>query len=119
MYIIIIIYPVHTFFLGWTLQKKDKRRKPGFQLGIKDRKREIYFFYIEIKHPEKESKHHEEDDFVKFVKMMKLSVDRQISLGMKSPVSFGFLCEDKCQFNHEYIINMVIYSLHPICIFLY
>ena len=36
---------------------------------------------------------------------------------MKSLISFGLLCEGKCQFNHEYIINMVMYSLHPICIF--
>lgn len=65
--------------------EKGQKKKSDFQLGIKDRKREIYLFYIEIKRPEKESKHHKEDDLVKLVKMMKLSVDRQISLGMKKP----------------------------------
>ncbi|EIE86859.1 hypothetical protein RO3G_11570 [Rhizopus delemar RA 99-880] len=82
-----------SFIMKIDVAEKNQKKKPDFKLGIMDRKREVYFFYIEIKRPEKESKYQEEDDFVKLMKEMKFSVDRQISLGMKNPLSFGLLCE--------------------------
>ncbi|KAG1176428.1 hypothetical protein G6F36_010956 [Rhizopus arrhizus] len=97
-----------SFIMKIDVAEKNQKKKPDFKLGIMDRKREVYFFYIEIKRPEKESKYQEEDDFVKLMKEMKFSVDRQISLGMKNPLSFGLLCEGKCQFNHTYSINTIV-----------
>ncbi|KAI8990358.1 hypothetical protein BDB01DRAFT_781074 [Pilobolus umbonatus] len=62
-------------------------------LGFKDRKREIFCFYIEIKRPGKDSKYQEEDDFVKLMELMKFSFNRQITLGIKNPLAFGLLCQ--------------------------
>ncbi|CAO3658156.1 unnamed protein product [Rhizopus stolonifer] len=72
---------------------EKKKKKPDFMLGIEDRKREVYYFYIEVKRPNIKSIYQEEKDFVKLLKQMKASIDSQVKLGMKSPKSLGLLCE--------------------------
>jgi len=72
-----------------------KRKKPDFMLGIKDRKRELYYFYVEVKRPKVKSIYQEEDDYAKLLKQLKGSIDNQLKLGMKDPKSFGLLCEGK------------------------
>ncbi|GAA5798539.1 hypothetical protein HPULCUR_003944 [Helicostylum pulchrum] len=62
-------------------------------LGLKDRKREVYSFYIEVKRPTQESKYQPEDNFTKLLKTVKSSYDRQLVLGIKDPVALGLLCE--------------------------
>jgi len=64
-------------------------------VGIQDRKRELYFFYVEVKRPKVKSVYQEEDDYVKLLKQLKESIDNQLKLGMKNPKSFGLLCEGK------------------------
>jgi hypothetical protein len=75
-------------------------------LGIKNRKRDSFIFFIEVKRPDASSKYQEEDDFVKLMKQQKLSIDTQLNLGVKTPVSFGLLCEGTYYFS----IPMQLYS---------
>lgn len=76
-------------------------------LGLKDRKREVYSFYIEVKRPTQESKYQPEDNFTKLLKTVKSSYDRQLVLGIKDPVALGLLCEGKYQLYH----NSIVYPL--------
>lgn len=64
-------------------------------LGIMDRKRDIYNFFVEVKRPDAKSIYQEEDDYVKLMKQMKGSIDNQAYLEMANPVSLGLLCEGK------------------------
>ncbi|RCI06630.1 hypothetical protein CU098_012877 [Rhizopus stolonifer] len=82
-----------TVFSVFDVAEEGRSCKPDFQLGLKNRKREVYFFFVEVKRPDKQSKYQEEDDFVKLLKQLKTSLDRQLLLGMKNPISFGLLCE--------------------------
>lgn len=47
-------------------------------LGFKNRKREIYFFFVELKRPDKVSKYQVEDDHCKLMKHMKCSIGTQM-----------------------------------------
>lgn len=67
--------------------------KPDFALSTKTRKRNIFLFFIEVKRNEIDSKYQAESDFVKLMKQMKFAVDQQLKIGVKSPISFGLLCE--------------------------
>ncbi|KAG1463120.1 hypothetical protein G6F56_005360 [Rhizopus delemar] len=69
------------------------KKKADFMLGYKDRKREIFLFYVELKRPGKVSKYQVEDDFVKLCKHMKYSIDNQAAIGIESPVALGLWCE--------------------------
>ncbi|CAO0790389.1 unnamed protein product [Mucor circinelloides] len=63
-----------------------KRKKPDFMLGIKDKKRELYYFYVEVKRP-------------------------KLKLGMKEPKSFGLLCEGfSCSLYKMTILEEGIYA---------
>lgn len=62
-------------------------------LGLKDRKKEYYFFYVEIKSPQQKSEYELEDDFVKLMKQMKLSINKQLWRAFPNPCSYGLLCE--------------------------
>lgn len=75
--------------------EKKQAKKPDFIFEIQDRKRELYYFYIEMKRPGSKSVYQEEDDFTKLLKHLKKSIDDQAMLGMKTPESFGLLCEGK------------------------
>ncbi|OBZ80534.1 hypothetical protein A0J61_11417, partial [Choanephora cucurbitarum] len=73
--------------------------KPDFALSTKTRKRNIFLFFIEVKRNEIDSKYQAESDFVKLMKQMKFAVDQQLKIGVKSPISFGLLCEGfSCEF---------------------
>ncbi|KAI9478527.1 MAG: hypothetical protein EXX96DRAFT_484329, partial [Benjaminiella poitrasii] len=77
--------------------EKNKSKKPDFMLNIKDKKRDLYFFYVELKRPVCKSIYREENDFVKLLKLMKASVDDQVAVGMANPMSLGLQCEGfKC-----------------------
>ncbi|KAI9475448.1 MAG: hypothetical protein EXX96DRAFT_651228 [Benjaminiella poitrasii] len=76
-----------------TALKKSKSKKPDFMLDIRGKKRDLYFFYAGLKRPSCKSIFQEENDFVKLLKIMKTSVDNQVTLGMGNPVSLGLLCE--------------------------
>ena len=62
-------------------------------IGAKVKKEVVYFFFVEVKRPEKTSKYQPEDDFAKLMKQMKSSVDDQLCLGIKKPISLGLLIE--------------------------
>ncbi|RCH80841.1 hypothetical protein CU098_005693, partial [Rhizopus stolonifer] len=72
---------------------EKKKKSPDFMLGIEDRKREVYYFYIEVKRPNIRSIYQEEEDSVKLLKQMKSSIDNQVKLGMKISKSLDLLCE--------------------------
>ncbi|CAO3635985.1 unnamed protein product [Mucor fragilis] len=57
--------------------EEKKKKKPDFMLDITDRKREAYYFYVEVKRPDPKSIYQEEDDYVKLLKQMKGSIDNQ------------------------------------------
>ncbi|KAG1058814.1 hypothetical protein G6F41_013764 [Rhizopus arrhizus] len=65
------------------------KKKADFMLGYKDRKREVFLFYVELKRHDKASKYQVEDDFVKLCKHMKYSIDNQAAIGIEAPVALG------------------------------
>ncbi|KAG0805612.1 hypothetical protein G6F16_004635 [Rhizopus arrhizus] len=69
------------------------KKKADFMLGYKDRKREVFLFYVELKRHDKISKYQVEDDFVKLCKHMKYSIDNQAAIGIEAPVALGLWCE--------------------------
>lgn len=71
-------------------------------LGYKDRKREVFLFYVELKKPDKDSKYQVEDDFVKLCKHMKHSIDKQAAIGIEAPVALGLWCEGISFFFYTY-----------------
>lgn len=75
--------------------EKDESEKLDLMLGITDRKRELYFFYVELKRPERQSIYQKEDDFCKLLKQIKVPVDKQVKLKLASPASCGLFCEGK------------------------
>ncbi|KAG1138949.1 hypothetical protein G6F37_013237 [Rhizopus arrhizus] len=76
------------------IDKPEKNgKKPDFMFGTKIKRREVYFFFVEVKRPEMKSKYQPEDDFTKLMKQMKTSVDDQLCLGSKNPTSLGLLVE--------------------------
>lgn len=68
-------------------------KKPDFMIGAKVKRREVYFFYVEVKCPGAHSKYQPEDDYTKLMKLMKKSVDDQLYLGLKDLMSLGLLIE--------------------------
>ena len=64
-------------------------------IGIEDRKRDIYFFYTEIKRPNTSSNYQEENNYVKLLKHLTNSIDKQVDARIEGPVSYGLLCEGK------------------------
>lgn len=72
-------------------------KRPDFMLGIKSRKRVIFFFFVEVKRPDTTSNYQEESDYVKLLKQLKNSTDEQLKINMKTPVAYGLLCEGKLQ----------------------
>ncbi|KAI8077281.1 uncharacterized protein B0P05DRAFT_597268 [Gilbertella persicaria] len=73
------------------------KKKPDSMFGTRVRNKEIFFFFIEIKRPEATSKYQLEDDYAKLMKLMKGSLDDQLCLGVKDPLSLGLLVEGfKC-----------------------
>jgi hypothetical protein len=65
--------------------------KPDFSLGFKNKKRELYFFFVEAKRPGQHCSAQPEDDFSKLMKQMKASINQQVILGVHNPLSFGLL----------------------------
>jgi hypothetical protein len=81
------------------MDKPEKNgKKPDFMFGTKVKRREVYFFFVEVKRPEITSKYQPEDDFTKLMKQMKGSVDDQLCLGAKNPTSLGLLIEGMLSF---------------------
>ncbi|KAI8331652.1 hypothetical protein BD560DRAFT_341431, partial [Blakeslea trispora] len=72
-------------------------KKPDLMIGTEIKKRKLYFFFVEVKRPNINSKHQPEDDFVKLMKLMKGSIDAQLYSGVEIPTSLGLLVEGyKC-----------------------
>ncbi|KAI8357865.1 hypothetical protein EDC96DRAFT_465202 [Choanephora cucurbitarum] len=72
-------------------------KKPDFMIGMEIRKHKIHFFFVEVKRPDTSSKYQPEDDFVKLMKLMKASIDEQLTFGVETPTSLGLLIEGfKC-----------------------
>ncbi|ORE18491.1 hypothetical protein BCV71DRAFT_179465, partial [Rhizopus microsporus] len=69
----------------------DSGKKPDFMIGSRPKKKEFYFFFVEIKRSDITSKHRAEDEFTKILKQMKDSADKALCLGVKGPVSLGLL----------------------------
>jgi hypothetical protein len=94
----ISLYP-HLFTNPFVITTKridspeKNKKKPDLMLGYEDRKKQVFFFFVEMKRMNTTSKYQAEDDFVKLMKQQKLSVDTQLGLGVRSPVSYGLLCE--------------------------
>ncbi|CEG77361.1 hypothetical protein RMATCC62417_12126 [Rhizopus microsporus] len=76
-----------------TNDTSDPSVASDFMLGFKDRKREVYSFFVELKRPNKLSKYQPEDSFCKLLKHLKHSTDHQAKLGIENPVSLGLRCE--------------------------
>ncbi|KAG0931592.1 hypothetical protein G6F57_009323 [Rhizopus arrhizus] len=74
---------------------EGNKKKPDFMLGIKNRKRTMFFFFVEVKRPDITSNHQEENDYVKLLKQLKSSIDEQLKIKMKAPVAYGLLCEEE------------------------
>ena len=83
--------------------ESNRRQKPDVMIGVVDRKRELYFFYVEVKRPSTSSIYQEENDHVKLLKHLKYSIDKQIDAKIKDPVSYGLLCQGKF-INYKIII---------------
>lgn len=58
------------------------KKKADFMMGFKDRKREVFLFFVELKRPGKVSKYQVEDDFVKLIKHMKNSICKKLVLSV-------------------------------------
>lgn len=72
----------------------DSGNMPDWKLGyMKHRNKSLFTFFVELKRPGHTSKYQPEDDYVKLMKMMKDSLDKQIDLGLDCPFSFGLLVE--------------------------
>ena len=76
---------------------EGNKKKPDFMLGIKNRKRTMFFFFVEVKRPDITSNHQEENDYVKLLKQLKSSIDEQLKIKVKAPAAYGLLCEGKIQ----------------------
>ncbi|KAI8376684.1 hypothetical protein EDC96DRAFT_436350, partial [Choanephora cucurbitarum] len=59
----------------------------------KHKKKALFCFFVEVKRPGESSKCQKETDYVKLLKEMKSSIDKQINMGLASPFSFGLLVE--------------------------
>ncbi|KAI8357862.1 hypothetical protein EDC96DRAFT_514711 [Choanephora cucurbitarum] len=57
-------------------------KKPDFMIGVEAKKKKVYFFFVEVKHPNTSSKYQPEDDFIKLMKLMKASIDEQLTFGL-------------------------------------
>lgn len=84
------------------MDRSDKptkdRKKPDFMVGTKLKKKDLYFFFIEVKRPDTTSKYQPENDYTKLMKHMKGSVDEQLCLGVQNPLSLGILVEGMLSF---------------------
>ncbi|ORE01295.1 hypothetical protein BCV72DRAFT_339521 [Rhizopus microsporus var. microsporus] len=73
------------------------KKKPDFMLGFSKKRKDIYCFFVEVKRPKQKSSYQEEDDMTKLLKQLKFSIDKQLLLGLRDPVSLGLLVEGfKC-----------------------
>ncbi|KAL9559132.1 hypothetical protein PS6_000936 [Mucor atramentarius] len=87
-----IIYAI--IVLTNSIDKADKyKKKPDIMIGTEFKKKDYYFFFVEIKRPSTQSKYQAEDDYVKLLKEMKGSIDNQLLLGIENPSSLGLLVE--------------------------
>ncbi|KAF1800432.1 hypothetical protein V8B55DRAFT_1566726 [Mucor lusitanicus] len=66
---------------------------PDVLIGFKHQKKLINCLVLEVKRPTATSKYQAENDHVELLKQMKTSIDFQVKLFIKSPVSFGVLCQ--------------------------
>ena len=67
---------------------------PDWKLGFaKHKKKALFCFFVEVKRPGESSRYQKETDYVKLLKEMKSSIDKQINMGLVSPFSFGLLVE--------------------------
>lgn len=63
-------------------------------LGISENKRkEVWFFFVEVKRPNVTNHYQEEGNFTKLMKQVKSSIDEQLHLGAEGPISLGLLVE--------------------------
>ncbi|KAI9274953.1 hypothetical protein EDC94DRAFT_509052 [Helicostylum pulchrum] len=67
------------------------KKKPDIMLGFKNRKREVYVFFVELERPDKLSKYQVEDNHCKLMKHLKSSIDAQVKIGIENPTSIGLL----------------------------
>lgn len=70
-------------------------------LGLKCRKHEVYYFYVEVKRPFQESKYQPESDFTKLMKLMKSSINAQLHYGFSEPFSLGLFCEGNTEVKYS------------------
>ncbi|KAI9480419.1 MAG: hypothetical protein EXX96DRAFT_617388 [Benjaminiella poitrasii] len=68
-------------------------KKPDYLLGIENRRRELYFVYVELNRTACNNNNQEENDIVKLSKLMKASVDDQEAVEMENPISLRLMCE--------------------------
>ncbi|KAI8356593.1 hypothetical protein EDC96DRAFT_484054 [Choanephora cucurbitarum] len=78
--------------------------KPDMLFGAKRKRKDFFFFFVEIKRPGQTSKYQPEDDLTKLLKQMKHSVDEQLFLGVKAPKSLGLLVEGFDCFLYQMIV---------------
>lgn len=82
-----------TLYIDSMLLMKKSNTKPDVLIGFKHQKKLINCLVLEVKRPTATSKYQAENDHVELLKQMKTSIDFQVKLFIKSPVSFGVLCQ--------------------------
>lgn len=55
----------------------------------------LTFFYVKLKWPAYKSVYQEANDYVKLLKLMKVSLDDQAAVEIRNPESLGLLCQGK------------------------
>lgn len=70
-------------------------KKPDWKIGTRFKRKDYFFFFVEVKRLGVGSSYQAEDDLVKLMKLMKDSINEQIDLGFTAPVSFSLLVEGK------------------------
>lgn len=94
------------------IDKPDQdRKKPDVMIGTQYKKKDIYFFYVEVKRPLMQSKYQIGDDAVKLHKEIKDSVNSQLSLGIENPSSLGPVVEGyACTFYKTALLADGVYT---------
>lgn len=64
-------------------------------IGIEYKKKNHYFFHVEIGSPSANSVYKVENDYMEVMKVMKESINNQLRIGIDNPSSLGLLIEGK------------------------
>lgn len=85
-------------------------KKPDIKIGFNDKHKTIDVVYFEVKRPNITSRHQEENDYVKLLKKLLVSLNYRVQETIPSPVTFGVLCEGfECSLVRMHLVEDGIY----------